>query len=288
MTWIIVNDEFQRADQCQLSYQNRAFLYGDGLFETMRTMNGRLHLWHDHRQRILSSLQTLSIEPPTAITEGTLPAQIGRLAKANQIKNNARVRLTVFRDPGGLYTPANHTSSYLLDVQPLQEDRFALQKDGLVIGIYEEPLKIPNKLASLKSVSALAYVYAGVQKQQEGVHDMLIKNTHHRLAEAISSNIFIVTDQILFTPPLSEGCVAGVMRQHLIRLAQEAGYDVLETQLHIEAPLFADEMLLTNAIHGIQWAGIYQWKRYMNTTAKQLADLLNAKREDYSVSIDAQ
>lgn len=285
MAWIIHNGTFQDSDQPFLSHTNRAFSYGDGIFETLRVLNGHLHLWESHLSRIVYSLQILGMEPPEPLAKNELPGQISQLLTANEFGNNARVRLSIYREVGGLYSPTHGTTCYTLEVMPLHEEQFVLNNRGLVIHTIDEPLKVANKLATIKSTSALSYVYAGIQKQKEGMDDMLITNSQHRIIEGLSSNLFLVTAGALFTPPLEEGCVAGVMRDHIIHLAKQSGYEVCETSLNIEAPLYAEELFLTNAIYGIQWAGLHGWKQYENAIAQQLIDLLNHHLTDYATQL---
>ncbi len=285
MTWIIHNGNLQDSDQPFLSQTNRAFSYGDGIFETMRVLNGYLHLWESHRLRIISSLRILDMELPEPLAQNRLPQQVSQLMAANETGANVRVRLSIYREAGGLYSPTESRTNYTLEVMPLAEEQFLMNRKGLVIQTMDEPLKVPNKLANIKTTSALPYVYAGIHKQKEGVDDLLITNSEHRLIEGLSSNLFVVTAGTLFTPSLEEGCVAGVMRDHMIELARKVGSEVVETSLNPEAPLYAEELFLTNAIKGIQWAGLHGWHQYDNAVAHKLIDMLNSHIQEYSTQL---
>ncbi|PSR05327.1 MAG: 4-amino-4-deoxychorismate lyase [Bacteroidetes bacterium SW_11_45_7] len=285
MVWIIHNGNLQDSEQPFLYHTNRAFSYGDGIFETMRVLNGYLHLWESHRLRVISSLRILDMELPEPLARNRLPEQVHQLLAANGTGANARVRLSIYRQAGGLYSPTESRTNYTLEVMPLAEEQFVLNRKGLVIGTMDEPLKVSNKLASIKSTSALPYVYAGIHKQKEGVDDLLITNSEHHIIEGLSSNLFIVTAGALFTPSLKEGCVAGVMRDHIIELARQNGYEVVETSLNREAPLYAEELFLTNAVKGIRWAGLHGWHQYDNAVAQQLIDKLNSHVPEYATHL---
>ncbi len=285
MQWVIHNDVFYDTEQPIFSVRNRAWAYGDGIFETMRVLSGHLHLWEDHRVRIISSLRTLAMEPPEAVNNNTLPQLIQQLCRCNNIQGNARIRVSFYREAGGLYTPESHFTNYLLEASPLSSQVFELNESGLVITTLYEPLKMMNKLANIKTISSLPYIYAGISKMRYQVDDILLTNMNGNIAEGLSTNVFLVGGDTLFTPPLSEGCVEGVMRNHVLRLAEKEGMRIQQSPLHWEAPLYAEELFLTNAVQGIQWVAQHGLKQYVNSVAQELSSLLNRHIESSSTSL---
>jgi branched-chain amino acid aminotransferase len=121
----------------------------------------------------------------------------------------------------------------------------------------------------------MIYVLAGIYKNQHALDEVLILNQHGFLCESISSNVFVVYDRKLYTPALIEGCIAGVMRQVVMRLAKENNIELVEAQINPDILNEADEVFLTNAAKGIQWVMGYNNKRYFNEVSRFLNEKLN-------------
>ncbi len=276
--YIWVNGDFLRADQPAITLANRAFAYGDGFFESIHAYGTEGKFLHLHFSRILHSIKLLGFERPGYLTQDFLAKEITRLLNKNRIFGSARVRITLVRNSGGLYTPTSNAISIFMQAQELSHSYYPLNSRGLVIDIYSEIRKPINILSSIKSCNAQLYVMAGLYKQQLGVDDCLLINDQNRIVEAISSNVFLVLNGDIYTPSLDEGCVAGVMRQVVIDLATRQGIKVQSNaSLEPEMLLDAEEMFLTNAISGITWVVGLKQKRYFGTIAKRLSEALNAE-----------
>ena len=113
--------------------------------------------------------------------------------------------------------------------------------------------------------------------KENNLDDVLMLNEKNNIIEGSSSNVFIVSNGVLYTPPVSEGCVGGTLRMFLINSAIAEGIKVYETNLTPQNFLAADEILYTNAVKGIQWVSSYKSKRYFNDVAQKLTDLINRK-----------
>ena len=274
--FILHNDEFVTANQPVISSQNRAFKYGDGLFESMKMYNGKLMFAEQHADRLRAGMQALKMEGGALMDEYFLRQKTSELAKKNKFKGTLRFRLSVYRAGEGLYTPDTNKSGYLLECATLPEDGYELNKRGLIIDVYDDITKPVNKLSNFKTSSALIYVLAGLFKKQQRLDDAFLLNQHGFLCESISSNIFVVYDKQIYTPALSEGCVSGVMRNVVMQSARTHGINIIEAQLNPEVLKEAEEVFITNAIGGIRWIMGYGKKRYFNEVSKQLSALLNA------------
>lgn len=202
---------------------------------------------------------------------------IERLLNKSRIYKGARVRLTVFRNSGGFYTPEDNGISWLVQASAIKDEVFELNQKGLSIDMYDEVRKPVDRFANLKTNNALLYVMAGIWRREQGLDECFIQNQYGRIAEMISSNVFIAKENKLTTPPLSEGCIAGTMRQTIIQLAVGAGYTIEEKGILEKNILEADEIFITNAIQGIRWVGAYKDRRYFNFVTKRLINLLNQK-----------
>ena len=272
--YINFNDEILPVGSLVLSTTNRGFKYGDGLFESMRLMKGELKFTDLHADRLQRGMRALKIDGYSQMDTWFLKERTEVLATRNKCKHG-RLRLTVYRDAEGLYTPTQNKMGFCMELQPIDEPRYFLNDKGLIMDVFTELGKPLNYLSNVKSCNALTYVMAGLYKTQNRLDDAFILNQNKFLCEASSSNVFVWYDNHLYTPALSEGCVEGVMRQVVINLALQNNIPVTEAQINPEILYEADEVFLTNATRGIQWVMGYGVKRYFNKVSRFLMDELN-------------
>jgi len=258
-----------------LYHNNRAFCYGDALFETIHANGTALQLFAYHYKRLMNGMDLLGMDKKSLPSKDKLESDIIRLLNKNHLYSGVRVRLSVFRNYGGFYTPADNSVSYLAETTPLPAGLYELNEKGFKTGTYDEMKKQPSALANMKTANSILYIRAGMFAREKGLDDCLIKNTTGNLAETTSSNIFIIRNGNLYTPSLEQGCVAGVMRAHIIMLARREGIECFETSVTENDLLEADECFLTNAVSGLQWVIAFGNRRYYNKTAKMMTGLLN-------------
>ena len=234
-----------------ISPANRSFRYGDGLFETIRMSNGKIPLWDLHRRRLFEGLKTLRFDIPRLFTPSGLQEDIEKLCRKNGL-TKARIRLSVFRSDGGLYDPENLHPNYIIESWPLTDAIPEFNINGLQIGIYEGGRKSADAFASLKSNNFLLYAMAALHAKEQHWNDAIVLNTEERIADSTIANVFWTKGDEVFTCPLAEGPINGVMRKWILQHTR-----VTEIPITVEGLLQADEVFLTNAIKGIQWvAGI--------------------------------
>jgi len=258
-----------------ISFRNRAQLYGDGVFETIKVNEGKICFLDMHLNRLFSSLQFLKMKTPENWSVEFFENKIKDLLKANNTETAARIRITVFRESNGFYTPDNNECSYIIDCHKSSESSYLLNAKGITIDIFSEIKKPFNKLSNIKSLNALPYILAGINKLEKKLDDCILLNDASSVAEAISSNVFIVVNGVIYTPSISEACIDGVMRKVIMQIAAKNGIKIYETSLKPNDLIRADEVFLTNAVKGITWVGAYRSKRYFNNTSRKLTDLLN-------------
>jgi branched-subunit amino acid aminotransferase/4-amino-4-deoxychorismate lyase len=273
--YINFNGSILPADQLIFKANNRGFRYGDGLFESMRYMKGKLKFPEMHIDRVQKGMKLLRFDNCSLIDAWFLREKVEELVRRNRIGADARIRLTVFRDSEGLYSPVSNKFGYVIEVQKLDVSQYILNKKGLIIDVYDEIPKPVNALSNLKTCNAMIYVLAGIYKNQNALDEVLLLNHHGFLCESMSSNVFVVYDRKLYTPALNEGCIAGVMRQVVMRLAKENDIELVEAQINPDILNEADEVFLTNASKGIQWVMGYNNKRYFNEVSRFLSEKLN-------------
>ncbi|MCX2479972.1 aminotransferase class IV [Pedobacter sp. MC2016-15] len=274
--YILHNDEFIAIDENVFTVKNRAFRYGDGLFESMRMTGGKLNFADLHADRLQAGMNALKMDGGFLFDEYFLKQKTAELCKKNKLKDNARFRLSVYRDADGLYTPESNQSAYVLEASAIHERGYELNKKGLIINVYDEITKPVNKLSNYKTSNSLLFVMAGLYKKQHRLDEAFILNQNGFLCESISSNVFVVYDKQIYTPALSEGCIAGVMRNIVMQTAKANGISIVEAQINPEVLNEADEVFITNATTGIRWVMGYGRKRYFNEITKSLSTMLNA------------
>lgn len=263
------------ADQPLFTISNRAFCYGDALFETIRIANDNPQFLKEHIERLLVGMDVLKMENNYFFSEEFFEKAIKELAEKNNIASDGRVKLTVYRNQGGFYTPEDNTVSYLIEVTALVTKGYEINAKGYTVDLYTDVKKSQSPLASIKSANSAIYVMAGIHKKKNALDECVLVNDNGSITEAISSNIFAVKNGVLYTSPIADGCIDGVMRKKIIEIAQANRIAVYELSIMQNILLGADELFLTNAINGIRWVVAYKQKRYFNTTSKKLLEKLN-------------
>lgn len=275
MEFINFNGNLIAADQPVLTVANRGFRYGDGLFESMRYMNGELKFVDLHLDRVRKGMRMLKLEGYSQLDKYFLKEKVDELIRRNKIGQQARVRLTIYREGKGLYAPQSNKMGYVLQAERMADPTYAGNARGLIVDVFDEVTKPFSGLSGLKTCNSLPYVLAGVFKNQHKLDDVLLLNQNGFLCEALSSNLFVVYQDQLFTPALSEGCVAGVMRHVVMQLAKQHDLPLVEAQISPQILNEAEEVFLTNAVQGIRWVMGYNRKRYFNEMFRYLLNALN-------------
>lgn len=276
-THCIYNGHLVSLYEPALSFNNRAFRYGDSLFETIKWCNGKAMFITDHVKRIKLGMTTLRMNVPAEFTSANIEQLIIELVKQNHISGDARIRLTVFRNEGGFYTPLTNDISFLIESEAMEDKGYTLNQKGLWVDVYAEIKKPINKISAIKTGSSLLYVMAGLTKTSLRLDECLLINDNGNIIEAISSNIFVVKNGVLYTSPIADGCVDGVMRKQVLDIAKQHKILVFEQTLTVHTLTNGDELFLTNAIKGIRWVGQFKNKFYTNRTAVFFTEQLNAQ-----------
>lgn len=273
--WVIVNGQVMEGDRPAIPLDNRAYHYGDGVFESIRVVRGRPSFLESHWMRCQEGLKVLRIERPEGLDLHTLAQNVELLVQRTGILSG-RCRLTVFREGRGQYRPEGNNGGYTIELLPLSQEKYTLNETGLTVDIWPEMRKPVNVLSIHKTLNCQYYIMAGLWSQERGLDDCLLQNDRGNIIESSSGNLFIVSNGVLYTPSLSDGCLGGIMRMQIINLALANGMKVYECSLNPQNLLAADELFFTNAVRGVQWAGAYRTKRYAHRSGQHLVDLLNA------------
>jgi len=269
------NGEVLKNQGATLAAANRGHLYGDGLFESIRVVDGKPINVEAHILRMLEGAIALKMRTPSFYLTSFFEEKINELLKVSMIEGGGRVRISLDRLSGGTYKPESNEVSYFIEVYPLEDNEYKLNTRGWEIDLYTSIRKQKNKLSNYKTKNGLLYVMSSIEAQEKGLDDLLITDQKGSILEGSSSNLFVVSNGVLYTPGLDEGCLGGVMRMTLINIALENGIKVYESSIMPQNLLAANEVFLTNAIKGITWVASYRSKRYENEMSNRLLTLLN-------------
>ncbi|GLU44955.1 aminotransferase class IV [Allomuricauda sp. NBRC 101325] len=266
-------------DSNLLTSNNRGLKYGDGLFETVRYVNGTVFFWEDHYFRLMASMRILRMEIPMEFTLEFLEEQIKKTLAANQLgEASARIRLTVFRNDGGLYTPATNNVSYLIETSTLESPFYVLDDGDYGVELFKDFYVNKDMLSNLKTSNKVLHVVASVFAKENEYANCLLVNTDKQVVESINGNLFLVKDGVIKTPPLSDGCLDGIIRKKLMEIISATeGLELQEASISPFELQKADELFITNTITGIQSITKYRKKAFVNSVAKSLVGKLNAK-----------
>lgn len=267
--YISFNGKITPSDQPVLLASNRGFRYGDGLFETLKLDQGKILLKELHFQRLLTGLELLKFDRPKLFSTSKLAAEIIQLAEKNQIRELGRVRLSVFRGNGGLYDD-DRGLQYLIECWPLPESFSRLNENGLEIGIYPDAPKQISLFSGLKSANFLPYTLASIYAKENKLNDCLLLNQEGHIADSTIANLFVYLEGKFITPGPEQGAVDGVMRKYLVREMRAAGYTVEEGPVNIAALEAANEVFLSNAIHGVKWVRRFRDSIYSNKYVSEI------------------
>jgi branched-chain amino acid aminotransferase len=255
---------------------NRAFLYGDAVFETVKIKDSKVLFLEDHYFRLMSSMRVIRMEIPMNFTMEYFEELILELVIAKQIQTSARARITVFRNDGGYYLPKTNTVSFLVNAEPLLDPLYLLNQKEYVVDLYTD-FYIPRQLlSSIKTTNKILNVTASIYADENGLDNCILLNDSKNVVEALQGNIFMLKGAKLVTPPVSEGCLNGIMRKQILSLARKM--EKLEVVEEVISPFDlqkADELFITNVIKGIQPITKYRKKDFAIDLAAELTQKLN-------------
>lgn len=249
---MVYNSDTLPESDFRVSVDDRAFQYGDGLFETIRYERGQLWFWPDHMARLTAGMSALHLHFPVDVNEFIIHQSVMNLLSANALTNQtARIKIQVWRQTGGLYTPTINQANLLITAHPSQS--FAITERAAV-GICNTARLTHSPYSAFKTLSSLPYVMAGIEKKERGLDDIILLDSDPEkcVAECQASNLFWFDEGVLYTPALETGCVDGVLRQHILRTAASIGQPVNIGFFTPHVMSWAEAIFCGN-VNGIQW-----------------------------------
>lgn len=272
------NGKILQENDAHLSINNRGYLYGDGLFETIKAVNGKIVFWEDHYFRLMASMRIMRMEIPMNFSPEFLEQEILNLLDTNNLLGKpAKVNINVHRKNGGLYKPENREIEYMIRVSEWEHPFFIFDESGYEVELFKDHFVNSGLLSTLKTNNKALHVLGSIFAEENGYDNCLLLNEKKSVIESLNANLFLVSGNTIKTPPLSEGCLNGIVRKKLIGILKKLPEYVLE-----EVPISpfelqkADELFLTNAMMGIRSISKYRKKQFGNGVAKALLAKLNA------------
>ena len=256
--------------------QNRGFLYGDAVFETVKIISNKILFLEDHYFRLMSSMRVIRMEIPMNFTMEYLEEQILSLVKNNSLSDSSRARITVYRNDGGYYLPSNNSISFLIHTIALENTSYCIEQREYEVDLYKDFYVTKQLLSSIKTTNKIINITGSIYAHENGLDNCILLNDSKNVVEALQGNIFMLLGNRLITPPVSEGCLNGVMRKQILVLAKKI--DQLEVVEETISPFDlqkADELFITNVITGIQPITKYRKKTFTSNVANQLVQMLN-------------
>ncbi len=270
MKFVNYSGKLIKEDDCLISVNSRGFRFGDGVFETIKSKNSILYFEDDHFTRLRHGLELLHFKIPAHFTAENLAKQVQNLLKKNGHNQVSRIRFTAFRGDGGLYDAINPVPQYLIQSWVLPEETGQWNSNGLVLGTYSNVKKSCDLISNIKHNNFLPYIMAAMHAKEKKWNDAILLNGFGRVCDTTIANIFLVKNQIVYTPALEEGCVAGIMRKHILEQLAKNNVKTAELKISIEDLEAADEVFLSNSIYNIRWVQRIGEKKFKNKFTQKI------------------
>ena len=260
--FVSINGKILNAEQAAIATDNRTFRYGIGLFETLLAVNNEVQQLPAHWSRMQQGLHILGFKTPSFFNEKSLLEAIQSLLSKNKHHQHARIRIQFFANAGGILETQHTTCNYLIETYAIDASICELNENGLVIGIHSLYKKEIDPLSPYKINGRICYAMAAQEAKEKKWNDALVLNSQGNIIESSISNIFWIKNNEIYTPPVSEGCIAGIMRANWITVLKEKGIPVVEMPLNKDLLLQADEVFLTNSVRKIRWVRQFESTYY--------------------------
>jgi len=261
------NGTLLEKESLHLSLNNRGFSYGDSLFETIRIEKGQIYFLEDHYFRLMASMRMIRMEIPMDFTLDYFEKHIIDLVTLIGQDSVFKVKCTVFRKEGGMYTPTTNAIEFIIEAFEGSVSR----KDIFYIDVYKDHYVNSGLLSTLKSSNRLLNVVASIYAKENEYDTCVLVNEDKKIVEATNANIFLVNGTVIRTPKLMDGCIKGIARKKMIEIIEKNdSYVIEEVSISPFDVQKADEVFLTNAIIGVQPVTNYRKKIFSTKIGEDL------------------
>ena len=255
---------------------NRGFLFGDAVFETVKVVNNVVLFAEDHYFRLMASMRICRMEIPMNFTLEYFEEQILNLSNSQNISDSCRARMTFFRDSDGFYLPNSNDVGFIVTAQKLNTKEYSVSNDFYEVELYKDFYISKHLLSTLKTTNKMINITGSVFAKENDYHNCILLNDDKSVVEALNGNLFMKIGNTISTPPISDGCLNGIMRKQLIAIINKMeGYECVEKSISPFDLQKSDELFITNVVSGIQPITKYRKKEFGIDFSIKLNDKLN-------------
>ncbi|MCF6222680.1 MAG: aminotransferase class IV [Flavobacteriaceae bacterium] len=257
-----------------IGVQNRAFKYGDAIFDTLKYNKNKVHFIEDHYFRLMSSLRMLRMKIPMNFTLKFYEDEIIKTITHSKYDRNLRIRVSVYRKDGGLYNPVTNDIDFIIEVNQIKDSLY----DTYEIELFKDFSVNSGLLSTIKTNNRMVNIIASIFTSENNYQNCVLINEKKNIIEANNANIFLIKGNKVLTPSIKEGCIFGIIRKKMIELLKvHETYDLIETSISPFELLKADEVFLTNSITEIQSVNKYRKKIYTTNRTENIRNLFTEK-----------
>ena len=254
---------------------NRAFLYGDAVFETLIIFNDKILFWEDHYFRLMSSMRIIRLDIPDKYTPEFFKENIIKIHNSISQTRNSRIRINIFRFSGGKYKPKKNTPSFIISCESINYNTYELNKGHYEVDLYKDYYLDNQLISSIKTNNKIINVVASIYASENGFDNCILLNKDKLVSEFINSNLFIIKDEKIYTPTLKSGCLNGVLRKNLFKILSSSSFELCEQDLSTFDITQSDEIFGTNIAQGIFSVTKFRKKDYGCSKTKKIITMLN-------------
>ena len=265
------NGDLVPQSKAELTTDNRGFKFGDSIFETIKVVNNKIIFFEDHYFRLMASMRMLRMKIPMSFTLEFLEQEILKTIEVQEKSHSFRARLTIFRKDGGLYNPKTNEIDYLIEVKP---NSYKV-KPNYRIDLFKDFYNYSGLLSTIKTNNRILNTVASIYASENELDNCILLNERKGVVEVTNGNIFVIKDNFIKTPALTEGCIKGVTRKKIIEIINNhPDFKIEETVISPFEIQKADEVFISNAIFGIQSVTNYRKKVFSTEISKKLQSSL--------------
>ena len=257
-----------------IAYQNRGFKYGDAIFDTLK-YEKEIYFIENHYFRLMSSMRMLRMKIPMSFTLEYYKDEIIKTILKNKLKDSVRIRVSVYRNEGGLYSPLTNEISFIIETEELK----IISKENYEIELFKDFSVQSGLLSTIKTNNRIVNVLSGIFSDENNYDNCILINEKKNIVETNNANIFLVFGNKVMTPPLTDGCINGIVRLKLLEFFKNnKDFEFVEQTISPFELLKADEIFLTNSIFEIQSVTNYRKKQFNTVKTEEIRSVFNSKK----------
>lgn len=276
MQTIFYNDNYIAKEEFKIGINDRAFNYGDGLFETIKILNGIPLFFKLHYSRMILALNELNYSIPEEWSFHYFDRIIHSLILKNNVQN-VILKIHFSRKEGGKYAPENDLANCLMYFTQEDYSKYQLYNSPCKIDVFEKYFKSMQTHSFFKSINAQIYVQAALWAKQNKLDNAIVLNEQNRIADASNANIFLRINNFWMTPSVQEGGVDGILSRVLKKLMKQKDIELIEAPVSLQDLKSAKEVFLTNVVSGIISVSDFQHIKFQKLETEKIMRLLKEK-----------